>query len=802
MKKLCLLVAVSLAICACEGAKGPSGDPGPVGADGNAGIDGVAGSVGPYGDIGSMGTDGQPCAVTDNGDRTYTLDCPGEEPIVLNEGEAPDLIDATYSVGGEPGPVTAFTVFAFVPSGDALPVDTVVSDGRGRLRLSMPSRVLLEAGRLFLLNHAGHGAFITGRDVRIDEVSSLTLETLTPFYRETPDVSLVFDAAAIESMETTARQAAADVMAPEDAIASALRVSIAQRLQGEIVGTFVLGHPFILGQTEEAFSERRYAQLASEDMDAAVDEGDELITAEGGLWDVSFTDGSVKDGAFDTYDGAMELFLSVEGSDRRIEFRSDGNPMIRGLRALKLTGEIEVVEASVEGPSIGVEVVRNILVNLSDRENGHWLRYTDVMTNTADTAIELVIEHFSEVADGADSFGPTGDDWHTSIENGERGLAVGFYYPGADSVELESGDVVVIRTVLLQPGESVTVRNWMFKSPTRDALSLDALAAEIEAVRSGQNVLANLAMSDGFTHVTGAAGAVGPRAEVLLSMNDESLTVLADELGRFEAIMLATGPMASATADGLVNDVEIPNENECVVDNGGCGRVGDAECLDRAYREPACLDLDACLVDNGGCGDPERNTCIDQPNGAPVVCEDVRECAVDNGGCGALVCVERLGAANDCTDFEIPAGIQQDIPIATFTDGGFRVCHRSSYEDGGDFGACDGAEMVVGCLAAGADVLTLAAGGSLADVMMDVGNGAVATHEANGVAFYYSPNYSWGFAPVGAPLNRDSCDVGDGVDGGETRMCWHTRNGEFQRGYRCGTQTTSDAALERLILVR
>jgi hypothetical protein len=50
---------------------------------------------------------------------------------------------------------------------------------------------------------------------------------------------------------------------------------------------------------------------------------------------------------------------------------------------------------------------------------------------------------------------------------------------------------------------------------------------------------------------------------------------------------------------------------------------------------------------------------------------------------------------------------------------------------------------------------------------------------------------SWGFAPQGDVVSRDSCDTQDstinaaGVDG-QLRLCWHTEFGIIQGGWRCG----------------
>jgi hypothetical protein len=88
-----------------------------------------------------------------------------------------------------------------------------------------------------------------------------------------------------------------------------------------------------------------------------------------------------------------------------------------------------------------------------------------------------------------------------------------------------------------------------------------------------------------------------------------------------------------------------------------------------------------------------------------------------------------------------------------------------------------------------------------ADVLFDCGTQVNCTQQANGVGFYYSDQYSWGFAPGGEPVNRSSCDYNDGTQTQpELRMCWHTYDGNFEGGYRCGSNDLNGANnWERLV---
>jgi hypothetical protein len=87
--------------------------------------------------------------------------------------------------------------------------------------------------------------------------------------------------------------------------------------------------------------------------------------------------------------------------------------------------------------------------------------------------------------------------------------------------------------------------------------------------------------------------------------------------------------------------------------------------------------------------------------------------------------------------------------------------------------------------------LSLLAWATKADVMFNTGASDV-THLANGAEWYFSANWSWGFAPGGATVERDSCDLAaDGdvhaVDASTPyRLCWHTGGGNMNGGWRVG----------------
>jgi hypothetical protein len=94
--------------------------------------------------------------------------------------------------------------------------------------------------------------------------------------------------------------------------------------------------------------------------------------------------------------------------------------------------------------------------------------------------------------------------------------------------------------------------------------------------------------------------------------------------------------------------------------------------------------------------------------------------------------------------------------------------------------------------------LTLAAEAPRTDVFFDVGTGTTAVHPANGTNWYYNSSKSWGFAPLAATVNRNTCDYQD-TNYQTLRMCWHTSSGSVTSGYRCGADTSISTTWERII---
>ena len=217
-----------------------------------------------------------------------------------------------------------------------------------------------------------------------------------------------------------------------------------------------------------------------------------------------------------------------------------------------------------------------------------------------------------------------------------------------------------------------------------------------------------------------------------------------------------------------------------------CSADGDRVC-DARDREPTS---EIC---NGV--DDDCNEAVDDVEDLGAVC------TVGRGACereGALTCdgVGDIGAL----PFE---GIVEDLPEADILAAGFERCYHGLYNDNPAIAdilaACEGELLMTGCRAVGAHNLQLAAVGERAFVLADQGREPDPVNVHNGVNWYFSDEFSWGFGPQGEPLNRNSCDVGQTFQ--ELRMCWHTSNGSLNGGYRCGRQTTFAPDYERMVYV-
>ena len=110
--------------------------------------------------------------------------------------------------------------------------------------------------------------------------------------------------------------------------------------------------------------------------------------------------------------------------------------------------------------------------------------------------------------------------------------------------------------------------------------------------------------------------------------------------------------------------------------------------------------------------------------------------------------------------------------------------------------SCNKINLLLGCRPIGSVIFTVAAMGNRNDVLYNCGSLSNCSHIANGVGWYYSDSYSWGFVSGGDTVRRSSCDVES--TNANYRLCWHTAG---SGGYRCGSTTglSSNASWEKVI---
>lgn len=152
----------------------------------------------------------------------------------------------------------------------------------------------------------------------------------------------------------------------------------------------------------------------------------------------------------------------------------------------------------------------------------------------------------------------------------------------------------------------------------------------------------------------------------------------------------------------------------------------------------------------------------------------------------------------------VPVGVQNNVTAATVAGWGFTQCFSATY---GTFGlttagmlsGCQGDTLMLAARRTGSAVYEVLGAASYADVTFNTGTGNV-THNANGIEWYFSDNWSWGFTAGGDLVSRNSCDTAS--TNAAQRLCWHTHQG-YSGGWRAGTFTglNNDQGWEKVILV-
>jgi hypothetical protein len=261
---------------------------------------------------------------------------------------------------------------------------------------------------------------------------------------------------------------------------------------------------------------------------------------------------------------------------------------------------------------------------------------------------------------------------------------------------------------------------------------------------------------------------------------------------------LCAGAVNTCTAVGDTCNVGVCNEaaDKCTVtpgNNGGACSDGNDCTAGETCLNGTCLGGQAA---NNGANCDDQDGCTSGTTCANGTCTGAASTitmCIDADACCPPGCAD-----SDCLYWV--SGIQKNLPEANLT--GWTQCFSDDY---GNYNTplsqvkqqCDGAKLLMGCKIAGTNTLSLAGMANAADVYFDCGQTNDCKHDANGVGFYYSDSWSWGFAPTNSTVSRNSCDVGFGFD--DERMCWHTGGGFMNGGYRCGNNYPFDASWVRVV---
>jgi hypothetical protein len=183
----------------------------------------------------------------------------------------------------------------------------------------------------------------------------------------------------------------------------------------------------------------------------------------------------------------------------------------------------------------------------------------------------------------------------------------------------------------------------------------------------------------------------------------------------------------------------------------------------------------------------------------------IRSVAAD----GTVTCETSLVAMDPILDY-MPVGPQINVPALQVVLGGWTSCHTELYNGTGASATilanCNKANLMLACRQVGATNLTLLAQAPRADVTFVTPIDATTVHVANGTAWYFNNDQSWGFIRPGDLISKTSCDTQTGTNP-EQRLCWHlgtVTSGILFGGFRCGVTTglNTSTAWERVVLHR
>ncbi|MFO0635949.1 MAG: hypothetical protein U0168_24170 [Nannocystaceae bacterium] len=277
-------------------------------------------------------------------------------------------------------------------------------------------------------------------------------------------------------------------------------------------------------------------------------------------------------------------------------------------------------------------------------------------------------------------------------------------------------------------------------------------------------------------------------------LGGESCTTLGFDAGTLSCQLDCNGFDTSACVENCGNGSIDAGEVCDGADLGGesCVSQGFDTGTLACATDCSALVTGGCADYGGDCCDPLGHTgpgCDDATCTQTVCAADPSCCSGDWSAACAALADAQCGACGAFFDF---SGVLTDLDEASLL--GWTECYVDTYANAGTaladiLAQCDQGHLLMGCRATGTTTLLVAANAPRADVTFDTGITDV-PHDANGVGWYFSDTWSWGFAPQGAPIHRDSCDIIDSIYSpgtlGEQRLCYQTYAGTISQGWRCG----------------
>ncbi|CAF3968520.1 unnamed protein product [Rotaria sp. Silwood1] len=138
-------------------------------------------------------------------------------------------------------------------------------------------------------------------------------------------------------------------------------------------------------------------------------------------------------------------------------------------------------------------------------------------------------------------------------------------------------------------------------------------------------------------------------------------------------------------------------------------------------------------------------------------------------------------------------GVQRNVDLSTLSND-WSECYRGTYAVALNetiltsiLNACNKGQLLLACRPVNTSLLTVAAMGLRADVLFNCSSSSSCTHAANGVGWYYSNNYSWGFVSNNDTVSRNPCDTTQANP--SYGLCWYT--GQLSGGLQCGANILS-----------